>query len=244
MSKINYKDVKQSIEGAGWTLISKEYVNLKTGLELLCPNGHQINLTYEEWRKDTKHECPLCIKQPIKKINEKSPRKKGQRILALDQSTHISGWSVYEDDKLLNYGEWTAPGNNSTERIYEIKNWVIYMVKKFSIDFLILEDIQLQKFSSEQGGEFAAVLTFKTLAHLQGVLENLCYEKGIPYIIISPATWKSYNHIRGKTRTDQKKSAQLRVQEIYDIKVDTDTSDAILIGRWASKQLKQEIVEF
>ena len=244
MGKIKYEEVKASIEDAGWQLISKEYVNLKTGLDIKCPNGHSINMTYKDWRDATIHECPLCIKQPINKINEKSPRKKGKRILALDQSTHISGWSIYENDKLINYGEWTAPGNNSVERIFQVKNWVVYMIEKFFIDSLVLEDIQLQKFSLEQGGESAAVLTFKTLAHLQGVLENLCYEKSIPCVIVSPATWRNHNHIKGRTRTDQKKNAQLKVQTIYDIKVSTDTSDAILIGRWAAMQSKQEIIEF
>lgn len=119
------------------------------------------------------------------------------------------------------------------------------MIEKFSADTLILEDIQLQKFTREQGGEDAAVLTYKKLAHLQGVLKNFCYENGIVYIIVSPATWKSYNNIKGRTRSDQKRSAQLRVEAIFDIKASSDESDAILIGRWAAAQHRNsDIITF
>ena len=244
MSTIKYEQVKQDIESSNWTLLSKEYKNLKTGLELLCPNGHQINLTYDDWRKGT-HECPICIKQPFLKTNEKNTRKKGYRILALDQSTHITGWSLYENGQLINYGSWEATENKSTARISSVKAWVAYMIEKFSADTLVLEDIQLQKFTREQGGEDAAVLTYKKLAHLQGVLKNFCYENGIAYIIVSPATWKSYNNVKGRTRSDQKRSAQLRVEAIFDTKASSDESDAILIGRWAAAQHKNsDIIMF
>lgn len=245
MSIIKYEQVKQDIESFNWTLLSKDYKNLKTGLEMLCPNGHQINLTYEEWRKNTQHECPICIKQPFLKINEKNIKKKGYRILALDQSTHISGWSLYEDNQLINYGSWEATEKKSTARISSIKAWVSYMIEKFSADELILEDIQLQKFTKEQGGEDAAVLTYKKLAQLQGVLKNFCYENGIVYTVVSPSIWKSYNNIKGKTRSDQKKSAQLRVEAIFSIKASSDESDAILIGRYAAAQHDAvKVIEF
>ena len=43
-------------------------------------------------------------------------------------------------------------------------------------DLVIFEDIQLQVFD---GGE--QVITFKKLAHLQGVLKNYCYENEITF---------------------------------------------------------------
>lgn len=245
MSIIKYIDVKQDIESANWSLISPEYKNLKTDLELKCPNNHLVKMTYEEWRKNTQHECPICIKQPFLKKNEKNTKKKGYRILALDQSTRVSGWSLYEDGQLINYGNWEATEKRSTARISSIKAWVAYMVEKFSVDQLVLEDIQLQKFTKEQGGEDTAVLTYKKLAHLQGVLKNYCYENGIIYEIIHPATWKSYNNIKGKTRSDQKKSAQLRVEAIFNIKASSDEADAILIGRYAAAQhSSMKVIEF
>lgn len=241
MSKISYEQVKSDIESFKWTLLSTEYKNLKTGLQVLCPNNHPLNITYDEWRKSSTHECPLCSKQPFVKVNEKNIKKKGYRILGLDQSTHLTGWALFENNKLINYGAWEAPGIKSTERISEIKNWLSYMCEKFQVHAVALEDIQLQKM--EDGKE--AVLTFKKLAHLQGVLKNYCYENSIPYLIIPPGTWRTHNNIKGRTRTDQKKNAQLKVQSIYEIKVTTDEADAILLTRYAaSLHQQQEVIEF
>lgn len=110
------------------------------------------------------------------------------------------------------------------------------MIEKFNPNQVIFEDIQLQKFSSMDGGESAAVTTYKKLAHLQGVLKNYCYENGVPYLIVPPATWRNFSNIKGKNRTDRKRSAQLKVQSLYDIEVSQDEADAILITRYAASQ--------
>lgn len=230
--RITYEEVKESIESKGWTLQSDSYKNLDTGLTVLCPQGHQVSITYGDWRKTKDYDCPICIRQPIKKINDKIPKKKsGFRILALDQATGTSGWAVMDDKTLINYGDWSTSANHSTGKISQVKAWLDYMVQTVNPDQIILEDIQLQKFD---GGE--AVLTYKKLAHLQGVLKNYCYEKGIPYKIIPVATWRQYSDIKGKTRTDRKHSAQLRVKAIYDIDVTQDQADAILIARCAAAE--------
>lgn len=240
MGKIKYEEVKQSIEDAGWKLISKEYVNLKTDLLALCPKGHEVHFPFEDWRRNVV-ECQCCNYQPFKKINEKPKRKNGYRILAFDQASICSGWSCFDQDRLINYGSWTSHGTKSTERIAQTKAWFASMINQHNPDLIVLEDIQLQKFGD---GE-EAVLTFKKLAHLQGVLKNFCYENNFSYLIVAPGTWRTHNGIKGRTRTDQKKNAQLKVQSIYEIKVSTDEADAILLGRYAaSLHQQQEVIEF
>lgn len=212
---------------------------------MVCPNGHTIYKTYGDWREEEEHQCPICIKQPFKKVSERPTKKKGYRVLAFDQASITSGWSLFEDNKLLTYGKWTSNGQKSTQRISQTKAWVASLIDSHQPDVVIFEDIQLQKFSSEQGGEGAAVTTYKKLAHLQGVLKNYCYEAGIPYEIAAPATWRTYSNVKGKSRTDKKRSAQLIVEKIYEIKVTEDEADAILIGRWAAAQYKKnEIIMF
>lgn len=118
------------------------------------------------------------------------------------------------------------------------------MIKKWQPDEVVFEDIQLQKFTVN-GMEGDAVLTYKKLAHLQGVLKNYCYEIGMPYQIVSPSTWRAHSNVKGKTRTDKKKSAQLIIKGFYDISVTQDEADALLIGRWAAAQHKKtEIIMF
>ena len=110
------------------------------------------------------------------------------------------------------------------------------MVSKWKPDLLVFEDIQLQKFGD--GNE--AVLTYKKLAHLQGVLKNFAFENGIPYKIVPPSTWRAHSEIKGKTRTDKKKNAQIKIKKMYDVSVTQDEADAILIGAWAVHEHNQQ----
>lgn len=106
------------------------------------------------------------------------------------------------------------------------------MIDKWQPDFITIEDIQLQR----ANGERENVLVFKKLAWLQGVLMNYFREIGMEYDVVPSVTWKSYNEVKGKTRTDQKKNAQLKVKRFFDISVTQDEADAILIGRYAANQ--------
>lgn len=119
------------------------------------------------------------------------------------------------------------------------------MIFKWKPDKVIFEDIQLQTYKKSESEAADMVITFKKLAHLQGVLKNYCYENGINYKVVVPSTWRHYSDIKGVKRTDQKKSAQLKVKKLYDISVTQDEADAILIGRWAAHDNKSnEIIEF
>lgn len=76
------------------------------------------------------------------------------------------------------------------------------------------------------------------MAHLQGVISNYLYEKSIDFLIVPAATWRAHSEIKGKTRTDKKKNAQLKIKRFYDVSVTQDEADAILIGRWAAHKVK------
>ena len=238
-TRIKFEEVKESIESAGWQLISDTYKNLQADLVALCPEGHENHFTYDDWRNH-RVECLICNKISINKKNEKPTKKKGYRILAFDQASITSGWAVFDDNALINYGNWTSNGSKSTQRISLTKAWVATMIEKWQPDEVVFEDIQLQKFD---GGE--AVVTYKKLAHLQGVLKNYCYENGTPYKIAPPATWRNFSNIKGKTRTDKKRNAQLKVEGLYEVKASQDEADAILIGRWAAAEHKtNDVISF
>jgi len=82
-NKIKFEDVKDDISAAGWQLLSTEYINLKTDLEILCPEGHTNYVTYEKWRRGN-YECPICKQNPFAKAEAKVVKKNGYRILAFD----------------------------------------------------------------------------------------------------------------------------------------------------------------
>lgn len=238
--KIKIEEVRQNFKNKNWELISNEYVNLKTDLQVVCPEGHECFVSYEKWRRGN-FECPICKQNQYYKVDNIAIKKSGYRILAFDQASITSGWAVFDNDTLIKYGKWTSDGTHSTERIAKTKYWIASMIQKWQPDQIIFEDIQLQKFGENSEG----VITFKKLAHLQGVLKNYCYEQNLPYTVVAPATWRAFSEIKGKTRSDKKKSAQLKVKRFYDVSVTQDEADAILICRWAVHQHKTtEIIEF
>lgn len=207
---------KQEIAALGWTLLDNNYINLDTILNLQCPEGHNLQLTLRQWRKNP--YCSIC--NHASKIEQK--KKNTNRIIALDNATHITGWAVFDNNKLVSYGKYTTKSSETSDRILEMGDWLINLLEQWEPNTIILEDIQQQN----------NVSTFKVLAKLQGVLEYINKKHNIEYYIISPSTWKSNAGVKGKSRTDQKKSAQLIVQQLYNIQATQDESDAILLGKY------------
>lgn len=233
MSKFNIEGLKKEYADFGWQLLADKYENLSTIMECVCPNGHTNHMTYDKWRKS--HECSQCAASELKKtkINEVIAKSKGvKRTLVLDQATQVTGWAVFDNDKLIQYGVYSLQDSLPTEqRINTLKHWFSDMVAAWRADQVVFEDIQLQNFG---GGNLntIGVTTFKTLAHLQGVLIDTCFEINMPFKLAHTGTWRNFNGIKGKSRADKKKSAQLIVKDIYGRSVTQDEADAICIGRY------------
>ena len=106
---INYFTVSNHLEENGWKLLSSEYKNMKTPLLMKCPEGHDVEDTYEHWRKHML--CDKCVAgDPYKVKKNKVPIKKidTRRILALDAATNVSGYSIYDNGTLVSYGTYKA----------------------------------------------------------------------------------------------------------------------------------------
>ncbi len=56
--KLTYEFVKEAFELEGYTLISNEYVNAKTKLKYICPNGHKHSINWNSWKSG--HRCLYC----------------------------------------------------------------------------------------------------------------------------------------------------------------------------------------
>ena len=66
------------------------------------------------------------------------------RTLALDQSSRVTGWAVFDDGELYNYGKFSATQTDVGDRLHFIRREVIGLIAKFDIDEVVFEDIQLQ----------------------------------------------------------------------------------------------------
>jgi len=241
MAKIKLEDIIEEAAKHNWQVVSLTYKNLQTEMEFICSEGHQVIAPYQKIRNIWK--CPVCENNYSRNRVDKKviPKKeKVYRVLALDQATHVSGFSIFDDDKLIKSGIYKAREEDEITRDEQISNWLMNMIEIWQPDIIGLEDIQLQQFNNKSVG----VTTYKVLAHLQGILMLICHELNKPYVICPPATWRSYCQVKGRTKTDKKRSMQVIVKELYDVTVTNDEADAIGIGRYvANKKFKKPVYD-
>ena len=67
-----------------------------------CPEGHEVELSYDEWRKHKR--CEKCLAGDpfqLKKAGVPIKTEGALRVLALDAATHITGFALYDDNKLI-----------------------------------------------------------------------------------------------------------------------------------------------
>lgn len=154
-------------------------------------------------------------------------------FIGLDQATVVTGYSVYKNQELIAYGKFSAEGDDFSRYSKQKANvlaLIEYTKEKYPKEEIkiMFEDIQMQQNKT----------TFKQLAQLQGALAVGVLEAHpeIHFDFIYASQWKGFAKIKGKNRIEQKRNAQAKVLEIFDITATQDEADAIMIGYYASHQ--------
>ena len=224
MARISIDEIQQVVSTDGWKLISDTYKNLDTNLEFQCAAGHTVMAPYKKIRDS--RVCPICMRERLKSKEFHNTKKKKDeyRILAVDQATHVSGYAVFSNKDLIDYGTFKTTVEDQIERCIQVKQWMISLIDQYEIDFVGLEGIQYQT--------AAGVTTFEALARLQGILAATCVEEKVKYKIVNTNTWRDHCGVKGKTRPDKKRSMQRLVNEWFGINVKDDIADAIGIGKY------------
>ena len=231
MAKLTHQQIADEVFARGYELIDdSNYTNMNSRIIIKCPQGHLIETCLADFRK-VSFTCPVCDKD-IKFVNPNAvPQKKGYRIIAFDQATEHFGLSIWDDGKIVFYSLYTFTGD-AISCLVKIKKFVKEIViDAWQPDYIIMEDIQQQH---------GAVITFKILAMLLGVIEVTCAENEIPYEVVSPNVWRKYAGTCGKDRKQEKLLSMAVVKEKYGITVTDDVAEAILIGQYGSRVHKKE----
>ena len=238
MARISIDEIQQVVSTDGWKLISDTYKNLDTNLEFQCAAGHTVLAPYKKIRDS--RVCPICMRERLKSKEFHNTKKKKDeyRILAVDQATHVSGYAVFSNKDLIDYGTFKTTVEDQIERCIQVKQWMISLIDQYEIDFVGLEGIQYQT--------AAGVTTFEALARLQGILAATCVEEKVKYKIVNTNTWRDHCGVKGKTRPDKKRSMQRLVNEWFGINVKDDIADAIGIGKYFCdlQTPKMEIIDW
>ena len=155
-------------------------------------------------------------------------------LLALDQASKVSGWAIFIDGELKHYGKIVADHADFGDKLVYIRKEIIKLINDYEVDEVVFEDIQLQE----------NVNTFKALAEVFGVVDELCAEFKVPRTSILASVWKSKLGIKGKDRPAQKRAAQNWVVNTYNIKVIQDIADAVCIGTAYLKDIKKDVYDW
>ena len=154
------------------------------------------------------------------------------KILAIDQASIHSAYSVWQDSKLIKYDTVTADKKIKTHlRIRQMSVGLAEIIDEIKPDYVIFEDCQLQ------AGNAA---TFQVLCQLQGMLMDVLYNRGVQFDIVRPSVWKSYLGVAKGKRDEQKAKTLAKIEEKYQVELNgnDDIADAIGIGHYAVNHLE------
>lgn len=146
------------------------------------------------------------------------------RVLALDQSTKVTGWCIFHDGELVDSGSIDLHNIINTEkRILTMYDEISSLITNH-LDCVVIEDTQYQNNQK----------TYKMLCRLQGMIESCCYNVDVPIKIVSPSEWRSklgFQLGRGIKRKELKEQAINYVQNRFgDNYIEEDLCEAICIG--------------
>lgn len=147
------------------------------------------------------------------------------RYLGLDQALQTTGWAVYDDEKLVQFGHFTiSPTLPIEERLAEFWKVLRKLHTDYDFDYLFYEDIQ-----SQGNAE-----TYKKLAYVQAAVLLWCYWSEVKSTCLSPSHWRSlltqHYHVHfGKKRADQKAASKQFVLDNFQRHVSEDEADAICL---------------
>lgn len=153
------------------------------------------------------------------------------KILSIDASTKSTGWAVYEDSQLKDYGCITSSSTDLFKRIHKMVDEVAEILKKEKdIKKIILEEVRPDDIGSRSN-----LATHKALMFLQGAIAMMVHDNFSNIIIeyLYPSEWRKCCKIktgRGVVRETVKQRDVRFVEETFGLKVNDDIADAIGIG--------------
>lgn len=162
------------------------------------------------------------------------------KILALDLSTKSSGWAIFQDSILIDYGCISSTSTDLMKRINIMLDGIKEILQKHND----IEKIYAEEVRPENGMQ--NIKTHRALMWLQGViaLEIYNFNKKIELELVYPSSWRAAIGIktgRGIKRTSLKEKDIQFVKENYNLDVNDDIADAICIGYANCHDIETEI---
>lgn len=155
--------------------------------------------------------------------------------MGLDASTSCTGYSVFEDGNLIEYGAISPKGVDWRERLMDESLTLAKLFHKYSLDKLFVEDVPKKPGAN----------TLQKLGAVQGMILCLCAGYKLDPIFLLPNEWRKevgmYDGTRqGMHRDVLKEKAIIMANKIFGLdlkwygptskKSEDDTAEAIMIA--------------
>ena len=152
------------------------------------------------------------------------------RVMSFDQSTRVSGWSLFEDGEYVCSGvvDMEKSKLSTSDRSFEMARRLWKVLKEYKPDHLIIEDTQQQN----------NVKTVIILARLQGMIIGYAEAHKIKVHILLPSQWRaalSYTQGPKVKRAELKKQSGDYVKGKYGLCLIEDENEAICINEASHK---------
>lgn len=178
MSRLSTEKIAAEVESKGFSLVDdSNYKNISSFIKVKCSHGHIFETTLDNVRR-VSFECPLCVNTNFHNPNI-PPQKKGFRLISFDQATEHFGLAIYDDDQLSFYSLYTFTGELKVRLVKIAQFLKKFVIEQCKPDVVVMEDIQMQRSN-------AGTLTFKVLAMLYGIIQEILCENGIEVISVAP----------------------------------------------------------
>lgn len=151
-------------------------------------------------------------------------------LCCLDQSTKLTGYSIWKNGKLKKHGVIDVSRNNNLEsRMIEMYQAIKALIKSAKPDVVVLEETQFQ----------ANKKTFRILAQMQGLVFAAATENSCCFITVEPTMWKSFVGVKGRDRLTQKMETIGIINKEHGLtNITDDEADAIAIGMWGVSNIE------
>lgn len=157
------------------------------------------------------------------------------KILSLDTSTKMTGWSLFVDGKYTDCGliDLSDMKEKADERIPVMISEIEDIIVELVPDIVIVETTVVARNVSAQ----------RNLTMLLGMVWHICIKNDIEYQMVRPTEWRSWvsSEKKGTKREELKAWSMNTVNRLLGFIPETDdVSDAILIGYGYINRFKED----
>lgn len=157
--------------------------------------------------------------------------------MAFDQATLITGYAIFEEDAMVEYGVLKKKKKDFADTDTRCRAMALAMatlIHERKPDVVAIEDVALQRNPK----------VLIQLSRIQGEIIGYCDMNNIPVVILKPTQWRKSVGIKQgtKNRALLKKDAEDFVLERFGIVATEDEADAICIAytTWLDTQNHKE----